>query len=203
MSTKQDRTVARTPTELERSYQFGKTFAKMFGMIEDSRDHVDKVESSLRSEITEQVTTLSRDTERIIMSALETYVQTGELEEYQKTVETELQILADKILMNFTTTTEQISEVDGDLQTKYAEIKKYISFEGGNITLGSNESAITLVIANERISFRKNGAEFGSWDGNNFYTGNIVVKVNERAQYGGFAFVPRSDRSLMFVKVGE
>ncbi len=203
MSTKQDRVYPRTAAELDRSYQFGKTFAKMFGMIEDSRDHVDKVESSIRSEITKQVTTLSRDTERIIMSALETYVQTGELEEYQKTVETELQILADKILMNFTTTTEQISEVDGDFQTKYAEIKKYISFEGGNITLGSSESAITLVIANERISFRKNGAEFGSWDGNNFYTGNIVVKVNERAQYGGFAFVPRSDRSLMFVKVGE
>lgn len=43
---------------------------------------------------------------------------------------------------------------------------------------------------------------FGSWDGNDFYTGNIVVKLNERAQLGNFAFVPRSDGSLSFLKVG-
>jgi hypothetical protein len=43
---------------------------------------------------------------------------------------------------------------------------------------------------------------YGSWDGDNFYTGNLVIRVSERAQLGNFAFVPRSDGSLMFLKVG-
>ena len=47
----------------------------------------------------------------------------------------------------------------------------------------------------------KNGEQFGYWDGNDFYTGNLVVRTNERAQFGKYAYVPRSDGSLMFLKV--
>jgi hypothetical protein len=81
---------------------------------------------------------------------------------------------------------------------------KYISFSGDTaITIGSGDSTITLEIDNTKgIVFKKNGVSFGRWDGNNFYTGNIVVEVNERAQFGNFAFIPRSDGSLSFLKVG-
>jgi hypothetical protein len=67
MSAKQDRTYARTAQDLERKYQFGKTFADMLGLINDNRDKVDEVESSLRNEITKSSTTLRRDTEKIVM----------------------------------------------------------------------------------------------------------------------------------------
>lgn len=43
---------------------------------------------------------------------------------------------------------------------------------------------------------------FGSWDGSDFYTGNIVVRVDERAQFGKLAFIPNRDGSLSFRKVG-
>lgn len=43
---------------------------------------------------------------------------------------------------------------------------------------------------------------FGQWDGDDFYTGNIVVRTEEQARFGNFAYVPRSDGSLMFLKVG-
>lgn len=72
MSIKGDRTGARTPADLERKYNFGKTFAEMLGLINDNRDKVDSVESGLRNEITEQATALKRDTEQIVMSATET-----------------------------------------------------------------------------------------------------------------------------------
>jgi gas vesicle protein len=72
MSAKQDRTYARTAQDLERKYSFGKTFADMLGLINDNRDKVDSVESSLRNEITEQSTTLKRDAEQIVMQATET-----------------------------------------------------------------------------------------------------------------------------------
>lgn len=65
MSDRQDRIAPRTATDLERKYNFGKTFADMLGLINDSRDKVDEVESGLKDEIKEQSTTLSRTVEDI------------------------------------------------------------------------------------------------------------------------------------------
>lgn len=69
MSVKQDRSYARTAQDIERKYSFGKTFADMLGLINENRDKVDSVESSLRDEIKEQSTILKRDTEQIILKA--------------------------------------------------------------------------------------------------------------------------------------
>lgn len=69
MSVKQDRSYARTAQDIERKYSFGKTFADMLGLINENRDKVDSVESSLSNEIKEQSTTLKRDTEQIILKA--------------------------------------------------------------------------------------------------------------------------------------
>jgi hypothetical protein len=71
MSAKQDRTYARTAQDIERKYQFGKTFAEMLGLINDNRDKVDSVESSLRSEITESETSLKRTAHDISMEVSE------------------------------------------------------------------------------------------------------------------------------------
>jgi hypothetical protein len=70
LSIKQDRIGARTATDLERKYNFGKTFAEMLGLINDSRDKVDSVESYLGR--TEQSTTLARDMESVVVKATET-----------------------------------------------------------------------------------------------------------------------------------
>lgn len=69
MSEKQDRTYARTAQDIERKYSFGKTFAEMLGLINENRDKVDSVESSLRDEIKEQSTTLKRDAALIVAEA--------------------------------------------------------------------------------------------------------------------------------------
>lgn len=158
--------------------------------------------TELKNQLMIQNSQVINDCNEIILSALESYVETSNFEAYKETVSTQLQILSDEILMNFSTVTKHITDVDGDLQNKFTEVYKYISFADGNITLGSNENAITLTIENDMIVFKKNGLQFGWWDGVDFHTGNIVVEVNERAQFGNFAFIPRSDGSLMFLKVG-
>ena len=71
ISSKQDVAYARTAQDIERKYSFGKTFADMLGLINENRDKVDSVESSLRSEMVEQSTTLMRDTSQIVMQAKE------------------------------------------------------------------------------------------------------------------------------------
>lgn len=159
--------------------------------------------SDIRESMTTQKTEIISDCKSIILSALETYVESGEYDEFKQTVSSQLELLADRITMTFSTVSQQVTDVDGDMQTKFNELYKYITFSGENaITIGSSDSSIKLILDNDQILFTKDDVTFGSWDGNNFHTGNIVVDVNERAQFGNFAFLPNSDGSLSFVKVG-
>jgi hypothetical protein len=202
---KQDRQGVRTAADLERKYnlgQMGKTFAEVMGQSTDLRQAVDSVVSELRSEFREQVTSITRDTERIVMAALETYVETSDYEEFKQTVESELLVMADKISMNFEATTQEIATVNGDLQTVIEDLQKHFDFSVDGLTIRAGENSMNLVLDNDLIRFEKDGQQFGWWDGVDFHTGNIVVDLNERAQFGNFAFVPRSNGSLDFLKVG-
>lgn len=159
--------------------------------------------SEIRNTMSSQKTDILSNCESIILSALETYVESGEYDEFKQTVSSQLEVLANRITMTFSTVSQQVNDIDGDLQTKFNELYKYITFSGENaITIGSSDSAIKLILDNDQILFTKDGVTFGSWDGNNFHTGNIIVDVNERAQFGNFAFLPNTDGSLSFVKVG-
>ena len=168
-----------------------------------SPEDTDNAISGIRDSMTIQKAEIISDCKSIILSALETYVESGEYDEFKQTVSSQLELLADRITMTFSTVSQQVTDVDGDMQTKFNELYKYITFSGENaITIGSSDSSIKLILDNDHILFTKDDAIFGSWDGNNFHTGNIVVDVNERAQFGNFAFLPNSDGSLSFVKVG-
>lgn len=168
-----------------------------------SPEDTDNAISGIRDSMTIQKAEIISDCKSIILSALETYVESGEYDEFKQTVSSQLELLADRITMTFSTVSQQVTDVDGDMQTKFNELYKYITFSGENaITIGSSDSSIKLILDNDQILFTKDDATFGFWDGNNFHTGNIVVDVNERAQFGNFAFLPNSDGSLSFVKVG-
>lgn len=169
-----------------------------------TKQEVEDYETAMRKEITDQKAAVLVESENIILSALETYVKTEDHEQLKQTVESQLKVLADEITMNFTATSEQISGVDGDLKTFMNTFSKFIRFTSETaITIGSGDSAITLEIDNESgIVFKKNGVQFGWWDGDDFHTGNIVVEVDERAQFGNFAFLPLPDGSLTLSKVG-
>lgn len=69
MSVKQDRAAPRTVADIERKYSFGKSFAEIIELIDDTRNEVDSAYSELRSEVTEQSTAIRRDTEQIVMQA--------------------------------------------------------------------------------------------------------------------------------------
>ena len=168
---------------------------------EDVEQTISDTTNNIQQTIIDSNTEVISNCEEIILQALQNYVQTGDYEEYKSTIETELSVMAGQIELNFSTVTSQITGVDGDMQEKFTELYKYIHFVNGDIVLGSSENAITLTIENDMISFKKNGEQFGWWDGVDFHTGNIVVELNERAQFGNFAFVPRSDGSLSFLKV--
>lgn len=141
---------------------------------------------------------IEQTSEQIRLEVSQTYTTNDKLTE---AVSSSLSQFADQFLFEFNTLKMIIDENDADAREKFIEIYKYISFEGGNIKLGAEGSEITLTLQNDKIIFAKNGQQVGWWDGVDFHTGNIIIEVNERAQFGNFAFVPRSNGSLSFLKV--
>lgn len=156
---------------------------------------------SMRSHVAEQSTSITASTTEILMNALKSYVEVSEHEALRKTIETQLSVMAGEIEMSFKATNDSIGENKSDADQKFEQIEKYISFTEDGIKISAGENEMTVRIDNDIIVFEKNGAELGSWDGDNFHAGNIFIATNYRAQFGNFAFVPRSDGSLSFLKV--
>ena len=175
----------------------------MFSADADTGEIIISSVSEVRDRVDQKYIEALDESGAMIDNALANYVDRDSYDQDKEAQNTELSNIANNTQSSIATLGDQIAEVDINFQDKFVEVYKYISFEGGVLTLGSSENAITLTIENDNIVFRRNGVEFGSWDGENFYTGNIVVRINERAQFGNFAFVPRSDGSLSFLKVGE
>ena len=166
--------------------------------IEQNHSETTEIMNQLLTESTSIIATCNE----IIMNALESYVETSSYNEFRETVEAQFSILSDEISIAFTAATERIENVNGDLQLTKEQIEKHFTFTENGLNITAGENAMGLIIDNDIVSFTKNGEQFGWWDGVDFHTGNIFIDVNERAQFGNFAFVPRSDGSLSFLKVG-
>ena len=159
---------------------------------------------SIRTVVNDQSTEIRESKEQILLTASQVTekVSANEFYEYQEKAKADFSVMSSNIEMNFETSKNSIETVNGEMQSKFEEWSKYIRFSENGITIGESGNQLTLRIDNNLIVFAKNGEPIGTWDGDNFYTGNMVVRLNERAQFGNFAFVPRSDGSLMFLKVG-
>lgn len=136
-----------------------------------------------------------------IKDALDAYVQDGDYAKFVEAVQEQMANMKATITKNFNTNSEQTKEVGSDLDNRFQELRKYIRFGDNGIEIGAGENALKLVLDNNIIYFEQNGVQKSWWDGNDFHIGNIKVDVSERAQFGNFAFIPRSDGSLMFLKV--
>lgn len=170
--------------------------------VSETKNQNAEVEGNLRQEIITQNTAVMNDCKQIILTALESYVLTENHDEFKKTVESQFQVMSEQISLNFKTTTERTEEVNGTLQTKFTEIYKYFDFSQDGLVIGSGDNAVTLTVDNDGIAFKRNGIQFGYWDGNYFYTGNIVVTADETARLGNFEYKSESDGSLSFSRVG-
>ena len=176
-----------------------------------TRDELHKVTHQIRADYTLNTANAVQETEKLLFSLIEqtsSQIKLEVSEQYvtndQLTAEvsTSMEQYADGWDFNFNSLSTKVDENDAEAREQFNEIHKYITFKDGDIILGTSDSAVTLTLENDRIVFKKNGVQFGWWDGVDFHTGNIVVEVNERAQFGDFAFIPRSNGSLSFLKVG-
>lgn len=88
---------------------------------------------------------------------------------------------------------------NGETQTAFEELKKYIRFVEGNIILGDQNNDLQCVITNTKISFKQNGAEVAYISNNKLYITNAEVldrfTVGNPAS-GYFDWIPRANGNL-------
>jgi hypothetical protein len=182
LSDKQDRQGVRTAADLERKYQFNKQFAEIMGIALDAQNSVSVVETSLRHEILEQTTSITRSTEQILMSALESYVETSDLEEFKRTISAEFKVLADEISGRVTATENKVNSVDTDLQEKFNTITKYFSFAINGLEIGS-----TYIDENGEEKPAPNKVVIDNDDITIYSSGNVVQEFKA----DGTALIPK------------
>lgn len=121
-------------------------------------------------------------------------------EDQPEAMEARFTVETDRIEAQFTGMKETIDALGETVREKY--IKTITENENG-ISITDSNGVYEIRIDNvSGVTILKNGEKRSQLVDDNFYTGNIVVEVNERAQFGNFAFVPRNDGSLSFLKVG-
>lgn len=156
--------------------------------------------NELATTLEEQTTSIIQDAQQIILTALEGYVRTGDFTSYQETVAASLAVMSDQIVMNFTTTTNQITATNDEIARIYNERLRYIRFVDGNIVLGEEGNELILTIRNDRISFTQDNLEVAYFSNQKLYVTNGEF-INS-LQLGVFGFVPAQDgQSLSFKKV--
>lgn len=128
----------------------------------------------------------------------------GEVDDLVGEVSTSLTQTADEFRFNFTQMQQNIDDVQAGADAEFSAIYSYISFQGGEITLGKSDSEITLKIQNDMIGIYRSGVLLTYWQANKQYTpSDLEVPVGGKVTLGNYAFIPRSNGSLDFTWVGE
>ncbi len=193
----------------------GKELSTLTGMTaagnKASQNELKRTESQIRKDYALNLAAAIEAAERTLMSVIEqteeairlevseTYATNGDI---SSAVSTAIEQTSEAIQFTFNELKTVVDANDAEFREHIVEQESYIRMEGGSIILGkSAEGTMTLTLENDLIVFKKNGATFGWWDGVDFHTGNIVVEVNERAQFGNFAAIPRAGGNLSWLKV--
>lgn len=137
--------------------------------------------------------------EQILAQVEENYTLKTETEELKESISTEMQQTAEGWTFEFNQITEQITEMNGVMESNFSEITKYIRFEDGNIILGEVGNDLTLKIQNDRIAFLQNSVEVAYFSNQKMYVtdGEFLNSL----VLGNFAFIPRGNGNLSFTKV--
>jgi len=147
---------------------------------------------AIRSSIQEQHTELINTSEAIILSALESYVETSNYEEFRQTVESQLTLLSNQMTVKFTETEERITSVADVLQTQVNEITKYFTFDINGLTIGQVDNPNKVVIDNDEISILVNGVEVQRFDSSGKA---LIPELNITKQLNMFGYQISEDGS--------
>ena len=157
----------------------------------------DYVTNDTVTSITEDVWTRIDQTAESIMSEVgSTYVTSEGFEEKLNTRFTQTE---EGWEMTFNQFRQWVETENGETQTAFEELRKYIRFIEGNIILGDQDNDLQCIITNSKISFEQNGAEVAYISNNKLYITN--AEVLDRFTVGNpssgyFDWIPRANGNL-------
>jgi len=165
-------------------------FNKKIEDIDDFSEDLDLI----RQEITNSYTKATQTAQDIVFEAVSEYTKTSDFETFKNSMTTLFEQNSEVFLMTFQTLQERVKNVEGDMQSEFTEIKKYIRFVNGSIVLGEEGNQIVLTIENDRISFSQNNVEVCYIS--NAKMGIREVQITERANIVGLDIYYASNGSI-------
>ena len=157
----------------------------------------DYVTNDTITSITEDVySRIDQSAEEILSEVGSTYVTS---DDFREELSTSLTQTAEGWEMEFNEFRSWVEEENGENQTAFEELRKYIRFIEGNIILGDQDNDLQCIITNSKISFEQNGAEVAYISNNKLYITN--AEVLDRFTVGNpssgyFDWIPRANGNL-------
>lgn len=170
-------------------------------------EDVDQSISDVADDANHQIVELEKRTnaglvsteESVLSKVSESYYTKDEAQKLQSSIETKFEQTSESFEFQFKQLSSQIGDTNSTVNENYNTILKYIRFIDGQIVLGAVDAPLSLVIANDRISFRQNGIEVAYIMHNQLYITDAVFL--NKVYIGDWGFVPRSNGNLSFKKV--
>ena len=117
----------------------------------------------------------------------------GDVDTLISSVNTEVTQTKDSWQVTFNDFQKTLNSITDGTDAEFAEIKKYIRFEDGNILLGNNTSPLILKIRNDRIQFLQNGYEVAYISDQRMY--NTVCEIISQLKIADSAWTVETNAS--------
>lgn len=169
------------------------------------------VDEAINTERTERQSAIETKANEITSKVSETYVSNSALNHYKEEVSTQFSQTKSDFTWTVNKSVEdtknefkgQIDSVNGrvdGLKETTDNVNSYMSFDNDALTLGKSDSAFKTKITNQEWSIQKNGAKVTYINDQTMYITD--GQFTQSLKIGAFGFVPRSNGSLDFKKVG-
>lgn len=142
---------------------------------------------------------ISNASDEILTKVSEDYYLKSETDTLISSVNTEFSQTKDEFELRFNRFIQDLEAVQSGTDAQFQEISKYIRFVDGKIILGVIGNELILQQQNDRIAFIQAGNEVAYFSNNKLYVtdGEFINSM----KLGKFAFLPRENGNLSFVKV--
>ena len=181
------------------------------GIVQDNLDEYINSNDSRVEVIEKDVTDVSKDASNAnstidgLIDELGSYAKKDEIPDTSNfTTVTEVNTLINKSNDNFTVKIEEINRLINELgensNENFSQFFKYFKFDTDELTVGRRNSIIRLVMDNDIVKFMCEGKEVAYFTDSKLYItdGEFVNSI----KIGKFSFLPKSNGSLDFKKVG-
>ena len=101
----------------------------------------------------ENSTWITQEADRIVATALQEFVETGDFATLQQTVQSQFSILANEISISFNTLSSQMTQQGADIQNVLDQYSAWFRFLSYGLVIGNSGSPIQMVLKNDVLYF--------------------------------------------------